>query len=292
VLVIGGTGMLGHKVWQVFHGRFDALVTVRSADLDRFDGFFDPDRLIADVRVDAPDTLARAFQRARPDVVVNCVGIVKQLRTAAEAIPSITVNSLHPHRAAALAQEFGARMIHISTDCVFSGRRGGYREQDLPDPPDLYGRSKLLGEIAGPGRLTLRTSIIGRELAATTGLAEWFLSNRGGRVKGYTQAFFSGATTLALARLLADVIDRHPALEGVYHVASERISKYDVLRKLNQLYAAGVEIESADEPRIDRTLDGSAFTAATGLRLPEWDHMLAEMAADATPYDHWRKARV
>jgi dTDP-4-dehydrorhamnose reductase len=292
VLVIGGTGMLGHKVWQVFRERFDTWVTVRAHQDYSGTGLFTGDRVIADVRVDDFDSVVRACAVARPAVVVNCVGIVKQLKAAADPLPSLSVNALFPHRTAALANALGARMIQISTDCVFSGTRGNYSERDPPDAGDLYGRTKLLGEISGPGCLTLRTSIVGRELTATTGLAEWFLAQRGKRAKGYTHACFSGLTTRALAMLLGDVIERHPALEGVYHVASQPISKYDLLCKLNHAYAAGVDIERSEDVRIDRTLDGSSFQQATGLTIRGWDEMIAEMASDPTPYEEWRRRRV
>ena len=292
VLVVGGTGMLGHKVWQVFRERFETWVTVRSAEGLECTGLFSGDRVIPDVQVERFDTVVRACATANPSVIVNCAGIVKQRKAAADTLSSIAVNALFPHQAAAQARAAGARFIHISTDCVFAGTRGSYSERDTPDATDVYGRTKLLGEVAGPGSLTLRTSIIGRELAGATGLTEWFLAQRGGRVKGFTRAWFSGVTTLALANTLAEVIDHHSSLEGIYHVASAPISKYDLLRKLNEVYAAGIDIEPADDLQIDRTLDGSAFADATGLRAAGWDQMLADMTSDPTPYDQWRRQRV
>jgi dTDP-4-dehydrorhamnose reductase len=278
-------------VWQLFRDRFDCRVTVRSAATYRATGLFSDDRVLDGVRVDDFETVVRACARVCPSVIVNCVGIVKQLEAAADPLPSIEINALYPHRLAALAGEIGARLIHISTDCVFAGTRGGYSEQDEPDAHDLYGRTKILGEVYEPGCLTIRTSIVGRELSATTGLVEWFLGHRGGRVKGYTHARFSGLTTRALARILAELVERHSALEGVYHVASEPISKYDLLLKLNQVYSAAVNIEPSDEVRVDRTLDDSRFVAATGLR-SRWEDMLADVAVDPSPYDEWRQSRV
>jgi dTDP-4-dehydrorhamnose reductase len=291
VLVIGGTGMLGHKAWQIFRERFDTWATVRrqsGAARELLSG----DRIIAGVAVDDFDTVIRACGTVRPTVIVNCVGIVKQLKAAADPISSITINALFPHRLAALAREGGARTIQISTDCVFSGTRGNYSERDSPDAADLYGRSKLLGEIAGRGCLTLRTSIIGRELSATTGLLEWFLSQRGRRVKGYTRARFSGLTTGAFADVLADVIEQCPTVDGLFHVASESISKYDLLGRLNQAYGAAAIIEPADDVQVDRTLDGASFRQATGLTIPGWDAMIGAMVADPTPYEEWRQTRV
>jgi dTDP-4-dehydrorhamnose reductase len=292
VLVIGATGMLGHKVWQVLSERFDTWGTVRAVPPHPVAELFPPARVIRGVRADDFDGVVAACEAARPDVIVNCVGIVKQLKAAADAIPSISINALFPHRTAALADALGARMIHISTDCVFAGTRGNYSERDTPDAADLYGRTKLLGEISGPGRLTLRTSIIGRELSATTGLLEWFLSHRGGRVAGYTKARFSGLTTQALADVIARIIETGSSLEGVYHVASQPISKYDLLHELNRAYGAAVDIEPTSDVAIDRTLDGSAFQAATGLTIPAWHDMIADMVSDRTPYEEWRHTGV
>lgn len=289
VLILGGTGMLGHKLWQTLQSRMDAWVTVR--DTSPISLFQHP-QVIAGVDAERFDSIVRAFETARPGVVINCVGIVKQLERAADPVATIGINALLPHRIAALAHATGARVVQISTDCVFSGDHGGYRESDRPDAVDLYGRTKCLGELSGPGRLTLRSSIIGRQLDSATGLTEWFLSHRGGHVRGYTQARFSGVTTRVLSDVIGHVIEHCPALEGVYHVASEPISKYDLLRKLNEAFDARVAIEPSEDLRIDRSLDGSRFEAATGLVMPSWDAMIRELAADPTPYDDWRHARV
>jgi dTDP-4-dehydrorhamnose reductase len=291
VLIFGGAGMLGHKVWQVFRDRFDTWVTIRG-DAPRTNRLLSGDQVITGVTAEDTASLSRAWEIAHPTVVVNCIGIVKQLAAASDPIASLTVNSLLPHRLAAMAARANARMIHISTDCVFSGRGGRYREEDLPDAQDLYGRTKLLGEVTGPGCLTIRTSIVGRELSATTGLLEWFLGQHGRRLNGYTGAWFSGLTTAALAALLADAVESHPGLEGLYHVASEPITKYDLLCRLNEAYGAGAQIEPSDGVRIDRTLDGSRFRVASATAPARWDDMIAGLVADPTPYNDWRRKGV
>lgn len=179
-------------------------------------------------------------------------------------------------------------MIHISTDCVFSGRRGRYTEQDAADATDLYGRTKHLGEVAGPGAVTLRTSIIGRELSAAQGLVEWFLAQRG-TIPGYSKAIFSGLTTAEFSRVILDVIERHPDLTGVYHVASAPISKQDLLERLNRALDRGLTIRPDASVAIDRSLDGSRFAAAAGYAAPAWDTMIEELAGDAPAYDQWRQ---
>jgi dTDP-4-dehydrorhamnose reductase len=279
-----GSGMLGHRVWQIVRERFDAWVAVRRRPAGP---------LFADERVvhgfDATDfgAVDRIVAGVAPQVVVNCIGVVKQLAEAHDPIASITVNALFPHIVARACERAGARLIQISTDCVFSGRRGGYGESDIPDPVDLYGRSKLLGEVGQP-HLTLRTSIIGRELQGANGMVEWFLTNRGGRVRGFTRARFSGVTTQVLARVIADVIERRPRLEGLYHVAAEPISKYDLLMLLNTAFGAGVTLDPDDTLVLDRSLEGERFRQATGWSAPSWPEMVTALAGDTASYEQWR----
>ena len=266
VLILGGGGMLGHQVWAAARSRFDARVAVRQRPASPL---FEDERVIDGFDATDFDGVRRLIERVRPDVVVNCVGVVKQLAAAKDPIASITINSLFPHIVAKLAP----RVIQISTDCVFSGARGRYREDDNPDPVDLYGRSKLLGELAAP-HLTLRTSIVGRELGTSHGLLEWFLRQK--NVHGYTKALFSGVSTNVFARVLCDVIEK--PLQGLYHVAGEAISKYDLLMLLNDAFDARVTIEPDDSVVLDRTLDGARFAAATGITIPTWREMARELA--------------
>jgi dTDP-4-dehydrorhamnose reductase len=292
VLILGGGGMLGHKLWQVCRDRFDTWVTVRGprAAYRRF-GIFDESRLVAGVDAGDFDSIVRAIGQTRPDAVVNCIGIVKQLAAARDPIQSIAVNSLFPHRAAALCAAAGARFVHLSTDCVYAGTKGHYTEQDVADATDLYGRSKLLGEPDAPS-LTLRTSMIGRELSTSSGLVEWFLANRGKTVAGYTRAYFSGLTTEALSHTIADLIEGQPSISGVQHLAAEPISKYDLLVMLRDTLAVPIDIQPRDEPAIDRTLDGSRLAAAAHLRVPGWPEMIRALAEDPTPYADWRHSGV
>jgi dTDP-4-dehydrorhamnose reductase len=285
VLILGGTGMLGHKLWQVARERFETFVMVRGGPERCAEyGLFDPRRTIEGVSAEDFGSVIEAVAEARPDVVVNCVGIVKQRAAANDPIANITVNALFPHQVARLCQGMGARLIHLSTDCVFSGRRGGYSEADEPDPNDQYGRAKLLGEVSSGGCLTLRSSLIGRELGTCQGLLEWFLSQRGGTVRGFRRAIFSGLTTAAMARIICEIVERHPHLEGVWHVASEPISKLDLLLLIREALHLDVRIEPDDSAVIDRSLDDRRFREATGMAPPSWPAMIAELAADPSPY--------
>jgi dTDP-4-dehydrorhamnose reductase len=291
VLILGGAGMLGHKLVQQLGGHCETWTTFRgnAAEYAHY-GFFDAARSLSGVDAASFDTVVRAVAKVKPDAVINCIGIVKQLAAATDPLLSIETNSLFPHRLANLCAAAGARVIHISTDCVFSGSRGNYTEDDPSDAQDLYGRTKFLGEIGGSNALTLRTSIIGRELRTTTGLVEWFLASHG-NVKGWRRAIYTGFPTITLARVIADVLENHPALHGVYQVASDRIDKYALLCLMRDAYGVASTIEPFDDVAIDRSLDGSRFRNATGFTAPAWPELVREMAADATPYDHWRNPR-
>jgi dTDP-4-dehydrorhamnose reductase len=299
VLILGITGMLGHKLWQVIGERrpdWKVFGTVRRIPGGPERVLFDPycDWIIQGVHGADFDSLIRAFAVARPDVVVNCIGIIKLRASAREAVPSIAVNSLLPHRLVALSYAAGARFIHISTDCVFAGTRGGYREDDVADAMDLYGRSKHLGEVASPGALTLRTSIIGREINSAAGLVEWFLSNRlqaggSGTADGFHRAVFSGLTTLELSRTIRQLIDEQPVLSGLYHVSAEAIDKHSLLCSIGEAWQAGVDVRRSDRVIIDRSLDSRRFREACGWSPPDWASMIADMVADPTPYDEWRQ---
>jgi dTDP-4-dehydrorhamnose reductase len=211
-------------------------------------------------------------------MVVNCVGIIKQLPEAEDAELSEAVNARFPHALAELAGRQGFRLIHISTDCVFSGRKGRYTEDDAADATDTYGRSKLAGEVTGTGCLTLRTSLIGPELERQVSLLEWLRSRRGTTVRGYTRAIFSGLATPVVARELLRVAEQYPELAGRYHVGGAAISKRELLVLLNRAFDLGVTIEPADEPQLDRSLDSSRYRRATGFTAPSWEVMVHELA--------------
>jgi dTDP-4-dehydrorhamnose reductase len=286
ILILGGAGMLGHKLCQLYRREFDTWYTVRSKPRGP-EGFeiWDPDRTIAGVDAVDFDSVGRAIAEVEPEAVVNCIGIIKQLKAAKDPIVSLSINSLFPHRLAILCRAAGARLIHISTDCVFSGRKGMYTEDDISDAEDLYGRTKFMGEVSYPGSLTIRTSIIGRELHSTSGLVDWFLSNRGGKVRGFRRAIYTGFTTQALSKIIADIINHHPELSGLWQVSSEPINKYDLLQLVNEVYRAGIEIDPEDSFFCDRSLNSARFRAAVNFQPPSWPEMIREMHNDSLPYD-------
>jgi dTDP-4-dehydrorhamnose reductase len=284
-VVLGATGMLGHRLVQTLSSGCSVFGTVRG-DPGRWSGHpaFAGVEWKGGVEATDLDALRRVIHEARPDAVVNCIGIIKQLPAAKDPIPSLEINALLPHRLFRICRDAGARLVHVSTDCVFSGRKGNYREDDTADADDLYGRTKLLGELQGEGSVTLRTSMIGREMDRRTGLLEWFLAQRGGTVKGFARAIFSGLTTTQLSRVIAEVLERHRNIAGLWHVAADPIDKFTLLQMIDRAFELGIRIERDESFVCDRSLDGSRFRAATGFRAPAWEEMVRELAAES-PFD-------
>lgn len=285
VLVVGGGGMLGHKLVEKWSGKFEIWTTVRN-NFEFYESLHFLKKGNTFDKTDISDTQAVEiiFQRVKPDVVINAVGIIKQLPSSKSVIKTLSVNSIFPHQLAELTCKYGARLITISTDCVFGGGKGNYNENDIPDASDLYGISKHLGEVATENCLTLRTSIIGRELKTSHSLVEWFLSQRGKKVRGFVNAIYSGFPTVILADILADIIENHRHLSGLYHVSSDPINKFELLRLINDAYNAQAEIEPFEDFRIDRSLNSAKFRAATGFDPPEWSEMVKMMARDNALY--------
>jgi len=292
ILILGGEGMLGHKVFQVLSGRFETYATFRDVQglWTKFPMYaqIEAGRLLGGVDGMDFQTVVSAMGQVQPDVVINCIGIIKQLKEANDPIISLTLNSLLPHRLADLCAAAHARLFHISTDCVFSGNKGNYSEEDFSDAKDLYGRSKYLGELNREGCLTIRTSIFGRDFLKQSALLEWFLSKRGDTVKGYRNAIYSGFPTQVLARIMGDLIEQYPKLSGLYQIASMPISKYDLLMRLRAAMQLDITIELYNDPPCDRSLSAAKFIQATDYSIPTWDSMIAELAADPTPYQEWR----
>lgn len=270
--------MLGSAAFRLLSEQFPTEVygTVRSAAAAQAFGAQLAEHLTTGVDAENVDALAEFLAKIRPEIVINCIGVVKQLASSSDPLVSIPINAILPHRLARLCALGRARLIHVSTDCVFAGRKGGYVETDQPDAEDLYGRSKLLGEVDYPNAVTLRTSIIGHEIGSRNGLVEWFLAQRGA-IKGYRRAIFSGLTTDELVRVIADRVIPNPSLRGVYHVSAEPISKFDLLMAVKQAYALDVAIEPSDGVVVDRSLDSTRFRLATEYNPPTWPELVQKM---------------
>jgi len=277
ILVLGCTGMLGNAVMRFLSSSDGMRVwgTARSLP-DSGVALSCAEHIIGGIDVENVDSLIRVMAQVQPTVVINCIGLVKQLAEADDPLQAIPLNAILPHRLARLTQAVGARLIHISTDCVFNGQKGLYRESDAADAQDLYGRSKHLGEVDYPNSVTLRTSIIGHELGGAHGLVGWFLG-QSGRVRGYTRAVFSGLPTVELARVIRDYVLPRPGMRGVYHVSSDPISKHDLLQLIAMEYRRENEIVRDDRVVIDRSLDSSRFRQLTGYSPPAWRELVRVM---------------
>jgi len=285
VLIIGGGGMLGHKLVQAWQNKYDVWTTIRN-NFQHYEKYkvYRRDRTFENINVQNINSVKELIKQIKPNVAVNAVGVIKQVPLAKNVINTLSINSIFPHQLNELSEKFQFRLINISTDCVFSGEKGNYSESDLADAHDLYGKSKYLGEVVAKNCLTLRTSIIGRELKTSNSLVEWFLSNRGRSVKGFVNAIYTGFPTVVLADILSNIIENYPNLCGLYHVSSEPINKFNLLNHINEAYQAEIEIEPFEDFVIDRSLDSNKFRKATGFEPINWDEMIRRMAADNTIY--------
>jgi dTDP-4-dehydrorhamnose reductase len=277
ILILGGSGMLGHALLQAFAPRHDVRVTLHHP-LQHYRQLhlFSDANAFGGVDMCVPEALAPALIQFRPQAVINCVGLVKQHSDATDVLANLEINAAAPHRIADLCHDAGARVIHVSTDCVFSGRKGMYTEADNPDAEDVYGRAKLLGELDAPHCLTLRTSFVGRELAGKHGLLEWFLA-QSGTIKGFRRAVFSGFTTLELSRIIDMLLTKFPEASGLYHVSSAPIDKYSLLKLFQERFRRPLTIEADDSMVIDRSLDSSRFRHDFHYRPAEWPAMVQEL---------------
>ncbi|WP_042955837.1 SDR family oxidoreductase [Pseudomonas sp. G5(2012)] len=279
ILVLGATGMLGSMMYkQLFADeRYDVWGTTRSPSA--LTSFSEAERtnLLSNVDVLDSDQLISVFSKIRPDAVINCVGLIKQLSTAKDPMSVLPINSLLPHRLAKLCELCSSRLIQISTDCVFSGRKGMYVESDISDAEDIYGKSKYLGEVVdSKSVVTLRTSIIGHELNSTYSLVDWFLS-QSESVKGFAKAIFSGLPTVELARVVREFVLPNVELSGLYQVAANPIDKFSLLSLISSAYEKKIEIVRDENLIIDRSLDPSKFQAATGYVAPSWAELIDYM---------------
>lgn len=292
LLVLGGEGMLGHQLCRQLGSRYEMWATYRADPQPWLEyGRVAAGRAIGGVDAADFDSVEKALDKAKPAVVINAVGIVKQRDEAKLAVPSVLVNALFPHKLAESCARRGTRLIHMSTDCVFSGRQGGYTEDDVPDPLDLYGRSKLLGEVDREGCLTLRTSIIGWEVMARSSLLEWFAAQRGTRVRGFTRAVFSGLSTIDMADVIALLVEDTQGLSGLYQVAADPIDKCGLLRGLRDALGwTDIQIDPDASFGCDRSLSASHFKEATGWQAPSWESMLARLAQAWPEYEAWRRS--
>ena len=293
VIVLGGDGMLGHKVFQVFNENHETHATFLTQEhytsaLPVYKDVSSP-RIHTGINALESDSIEGLILELKPDVVVNCIGLIKQLKEASDYMLAIQMNSLLPHNLARICSSVDSRLVHVSTDCVFSGDKGNYTEDDPSDVMDLYGKSKSLGEVNYAPHLTVRTSIIGREWVRSTALLEWFLSQQGKTVRGYKNAIYTGLTTESIARMIEKTVTERPDITGLWHVSSNPVSKLELLTMIRDAWGLDIAIEPFDDSPCDRSLDSSRFFKETGFERPSWEYMISRLVEDETPYEEWRK---
>jgi dTDP-4-dehydrorhamnose reductase len=287
VLVLGASGMLGHMLVRVLSEHHQVIGTTSS----QYDSKSPLARILEKANwIDQVDvrnwqTVENAINHAKPNVLINCVGVIKQKMDSGNIIDAILINSLIPHQLAATCEKLDIRFIHFSTDCVFEGTPGIKYTSYTPNATDLYGTTKRLGEVNYAPAITLRTGFVGRQLSGAEGLFEWVLSQKGKAISGYQNAIYSGLTTMALSRVIKQVIEVQPTLSGLYQVASNRINKFDLITQLNESLHLGLSIAKNTEFMCDRSMDGTEFTNLTNIHIPSWEEMLTEFAADQTFYN-------
>ena len=282
--------MLGHKLYQVLSKKFDTYVTMRHKESEhkKFN-IFNEKKVYFQISCKNLEVVEKVIKKNKPDVIINCIGIVKQIIDESNYTDTIYVNAIFPHKLKNICKENQIRLIHFSTDCVFSGKSRLYKESDMIDVNDVYGLSKYLGELNSEGCLTIRTSIIGRELCSSNGLLEWFMSNKGGNVKGYKNVIFSGLPTIVLSKIIMDILENFEKLSGLYHVSSKPINKYKLLKMINSQFSLDISIEPQTDYIMDRSLDSSLFQSSTGIVVPDWDELIELMEHDSPDlYIKWR----
>lgn len=279
ILILGITGMLGHTLFKELNKNedFEVFGTTRSkGGLESFFTSSELERIRGNVDADNFDTVVRAIASVQPTVIINCIGIIKQLPISNDPLTAITVNAQLPHRISLVARSANARFIHISTDCVFNGKDGNYTEKSPSNAEDLYGRTKFLGEVHYPHCVTIRTSIIGHELKTNFSLVDWFMA-QSNEVNGFTKAMYSGFPTMEIVNIIANYVIPNKELSGLYQASSNPISKYELLKIIKDVYKKDIKINPTDDFVLDRTLNSDKFKEATGYKSPSWEELVQTM---------------
>jgi dTDP-4-dehydrorhamnose reductase len=283
ILILGITGMLGNALFKILSKdkKYQVLGTARNPSaLQHFPASLS-NNIITGIHGDDFEGLSTLLALKKPDVVINCIGVVKQKLDAGDVLQTIPLNTLLPHHLAKMTKKIKSRLILISTDCVFSGRQGNYKESDTPDCTDLYGQSKLLGEVTNLKHvLTIRTSIIGYQLPSHQGLhqglLDWFLKQRK-VAPGYINTIFSGLPTNELSKVIRDLILPNKGLHGLYHVSASPISKYDLLNLIAKIYEKKIKVIEQPVPALDRSLNCEKFIQKTQYRIKDWKTLISQM---------------
>ena len=277
ILIIGPTGNLGYAVTNYLNTKknLKVFICLRQSKHKGFFHHFDESQFFIKKYLNEL-SLSFLVKKIKPNIVINCVGVIKpRIFSELDLKETVFINSYLPHLLTNLANDFNFKLIHFSTDCVFSGKKGNYKESDRPDAIDIYGLSKLLGEVKeNKNCVTLRTSLIGREINSDYSLLNWFLNQK--NVKGFSDAYFSGLTTLEIAKVLYSSIIFNNKIYGLYHLASKRISKFHLLKLINKIYKKNISIIEDKGFKIDRSLSSLKLRKSSNYNIKSWEKMLSE----------------
>lgn len=284
ILILGGTGVLGHELVKQFSKKYEVFTTIRRKRIlaisSIFKNIIDEDRFFFIDNIDQSDEINDTIKKLSPEILINCVGSIKQKidKDNVNDIKSMfRVNTNFPHTLSEICSQNNIKLIHFSTDCVFSGKKGNYKESDLADPTDDYGKSKMLGEITNGNHLTIRTSFIGPELYSKSSFFEWVISNKNNEINGFDKAIYSGFTTQAFAPILSEVIDEHKNLNGLLHISSNPISKFDLIKLIDKVFKLNIKINRNSSFQCDRSLNSLKFRNKTKITIPSWNDMIKNL---------------
>jgi len=281
IIILGANGMIGYGLFDYLSKYHDVIGTLRR-DKNFYKNITQlyEKNIIYGVDVKNISEIKNILISHRPDILVNATGIVKQITGQVSEADIIELNALVPHKLCQLTRSESIKLIQFSTDCVFSGKKGNYSEDDTPDPIDFYGLSKYMGEVNQKGVLTLRTSTIGLELTGSHGLIEWFLKQTGG-IDGYMNAIYTGITINELAKFVNFLITKHRDIDGLWQVAGTQINKFALLSILGaKLQRKDIQILPNKEYVCDRSLVNTKIVMKTDYKFPDWEIMLEHLAQE------------
>ncbi len=273
ILVLGVNGLLGHRVFINLNKnkKFKVIGTLRSMNKNNI---FIKKKIIENFNVLNFDNLKKKINYIRPDFIINCIGVTNKKIKNNKTSDLILINSVLPHYLDSLSKKLKFKLIHISTDCVFSGLKNFYTEIDPCDVQDLYGLTKFIGEIRNSKNLTIRTSIIGHEMSEKNGLLEWFLSQKS--VKGFSKVVYSGVTTNQLSEIIERCITKYN-LSGLFQVSSKPISKFELLKLIKKIYKKDIKIKKSVKMKKKLILNSKKFTKKTKYLVKPWKDQIEEM---------------
>lgn len=276
MLILGADGMIGHKMAQSL-SHFDPYLNSRSHSNYLQEHF--PNSTLFNFDF-LNQNIEDLLEKTLPDYIINAVGITTR-RGSTDNKETNLLNSQLPKKIDFWCEENQKKQIHFSTDCVFSGDKGNYNDLDLPDAKDDYGKSKGDGEINSNSTLTIRSSVIGREIYNKTELLEWVISNKNKKIKGFDNAVYSGVTSLWMSKTVNEIIKNYPDLYGIYNISTPPISKYDLIAKINIYFKLNIELERDSSYYSNKSLNSDRFFTETNFTKPNWDEMLNDLYLDS-----------